>query len=196
MAKFDTKGLFLLIAAAGLGGFGMWKFDDYQFKHQDSAIQAQLEKGVRYTAVDVHKLGLHGTWIDVHHDIDCGDLPSEKEKLEVGLADAKAKDLFDTPGGAYTAEDIKVNGLVPPSIRFNAVIVPYIIKGIPGQPIDPILKTRSCGAYDWSVGGQIYHFASVPSLEEFVMRAKADPKSVLPPSAYVEQPSADRLAKR
>jgi len=195
MAKFDFKGLVLLVAAAGIGGAAMWKFDDYQFRHQVDTINAQLLKGTTVAAVDVHKIGLHGPWIDIHHDIDCGDLPSAKEKLEVGLADAKAKEVFGTPGGAYTTEDIRVNGLVPPSIRFNNVTFTYTLKPLPGQPYDPILKTRSSGAFDWSVCGQIYHFASIPSLEEFVMRAKKD-KSILPPSAYIEKSSEARVASR
>jgi YHS domain-containing protein len=85
---------------------------------------------------------------------------------------------------------------VPPSIRFKEVIFMYQMVGLPEQPIDPITGTRTCGAFDWTIGGQVYHFCSIPTLEEFVARAKRDPKSILPTTAYVYHSPLSRVASR
>lgn len=186
----------MLVAAASVGAKVMWYIDDREAKNLDQQVFSQLLKGARYTAVDVHKIGLHGKWVDVHHDEDCGDLPSPQEQQEVAIANAKARSIFTTPGGAYTASDIRLNGTITPYERFNGVMFMYSQKAKVGEPIDPITQTKTSGAFDWYVGGKCYHFSSIPSLEQFVIQAKSNPKSILPPEAYVQKDSSTRLASR
>lgn len=188
--------LFILCAAMAVGGAAVKFWDDAVQRGTEKLIEAQLLKDVKQPSVDIHTIGLHGAFIDLH----CGhDVKEEKEDGhddEVHLspammkklhdADAEAKIVFGTPGGAYTKEDIAKNGSVPPADRFGDVQFLASMKAFPGQPIDPIIGTKTAAAFDWYVGGNLYHFASVPSLEEFVMRAKKDPGSIKPASFYVE----------
>lgn len=199
MRKFGN--VFLLLGAAAVGAAGMWYWDDNVQKFQVHLVEQQLAKGIVQPAADVHTIGLHGEFADVHahHHDDDGDegtpLTADQQK-RMAIADAKARELFSTPGGAYTAEDIARNGTVPPSERFEKVEFLYSMKAHEGQPVDPILATKTAGAYDWYVGGKRYHFASIASIEEFVIRAKRDPKSILPPDRYVERDGATRVASR
>lgn len=188
--------LFILFAAMAVGGVAVKFWDDAVQRGTEKLIEAQLMRDVRQPNVDIHKIGLHGPFIDLHvghllhegevegeHDDDVHLTPDQMKRLRE--AEAKAKEVFGTPGGAYTKEDIAKNGTIPPAQRFGDVQFLYTMKAFPGQATDPILGTKVSGAFDWYVGGQCYHFASVPSLEEFVMRAKKDPSSVMPASHYV-----------
>jgi YHS domain-containing protein len=184
----------VLIGAATAGAIGMWFWDDSVQKFQVHLVEQQLLKGVQHPLVDIHKIGLHGEFADSHaHHHEDGDghedhedgLTPDQEK-RMADADAKARQLFATPGGAYTKADIERNGSTPPSERFDKVEFLYSMKAHEGDPIDPILGTKTAGAFNWSIGGKTYHFASIASLEEFVMRAKKDPSSILPPSHYVQ----------
>jgi len=189
--------LVIIVGAVAVGAGAMWFWDDQNFKNNQRIVEAQLAENFTTPKVDMHKVGFHGIFIDnplynhIHnhddplHEEDDAPLTPEQQK-EMDEADGKAKALFGTPGGAYTAEDIKRNGTLTPWERFGKVIFAYNLKPFPAQPIDPISGTKIHHAFDWMIGGKPYHFCSVPTLEEFVLRAKTDPSSIKPPEAYIE----------
>jgi len=201
--------VFILVGAITAGATGMWFWDDSVQKFQVKLVEQQLLAGIKQPTVDIQTIGFHGATAgrhthhhdhdheegaDHHHDDDVPLTPEQTKQLEI--ADAKATALFSTPGGAYTKDDIAKNGSIPPHERFDRVEFLYSMKAHEGDPIDPILHTKTAGAFDWYVNGQVYHFASIASLEEFVIRAKQDPKSIQSPDHYVEKSSDTRLAAR
>lgn len=187
----------IILGAVAVGAAGMWFWDDQNFKNNQNLVEKELLENFTQTKVDLHKVGIHGVFLDnplynhthnhddPNHEEDDVPLTPAQEK-EMDAADAKSVALFSTPGGAYTAEDIKKNGTRTPWERFSKVIFAYNLRPFPGQPIDPISGTKIHHAFDWMVGGKPYHFCSVPTLEEFVMRAKNDPSSIKPPEAYIQ----------
>jgi len=181
MLTKSKVGLLFGAAIVGAVGVGFW----------DHMVQATVQKLADQNianqkqdpAVDPHILGIHGKWSDPRIDEDGP--RSAKDLAEIAKADEIARPIFETPGGAYTAQDIAMNGTRPPFERFNRFAFNPKMKAFPAQPLDPITLTKTGGALDWYVGGKLYHFASVASLEEFVIRAKKDPKSVPPPEMFV-----------
>ncbi|AIE87792.1 hypothetical protein OP10G_4424 [Fimbriimonas ginsengisoli Gsoil 348] len=198
--------VFILLGAAGVGATAMWFWDDSVQKFQVHLVEQQLLSGIQQPAVDIHKVGFHGAFADLHahhheegaahHDDDEEVKLAPAKEKQLAEADAKARELFASPGGAYTQADIELNGKVPPSERFEKVEFLYSMKPYPGQPIDPILKTKTGGAFDWYIGGKKYHFSSVATIEEFVLRAKKDPSSIQSPEHYVAAKSATTVASR
>lgn len=187
----------IIVVAIAIGAGGMWFWDDQNFKNNQRLVEQQILSNFTAPAVDIHKLGLHGQFADnplynhehnhddpVHEDDEVPLTPEQQKEMDA--ADAKARILFGTPGGAYTAEDIKLNGNWTPWERFHKVAFQPNLKPFPTQPIDPIMRTKTHNAFNWYIGGKVYHFCSVPTLEEFVMRAKKDPSSVRPPEEYVQ----------
>jgi len=173
---------FFVTVAAGAAGMGYWDHTIQQF--QQHMVEKELADQVLQPAVDVHKIGLHGPWADVLGEDEAWSAPKDVQGIED--ANAKAKSIFSTPGGAYTQKDIALNGTTPPYERFHRIRYQFAMRPFPGQPIDPILKTKASPAFSWFVGGQRYHFASIASMEEFVIRAKKDPSSILPADQYIE----------
>lgn len=184
MNKFGIANVVLLIVSACAGAKLMWYYDDWSYKHQASEVFLQLRKDAQPTAVDVHKIGFHGNFVNLQHMPACGDVPSDDEKKELAVADPAAEKVFATPGGAYTQADIDLNGTTPPFVRFHDFVHTYDIAPKPGKMVDPILGTLASGGMTWYVGGKLYSFASIPSLEEFVRRAKTDPKTIPPAEAF------------
>jgi YHS domain-containing protein len=59
------------------------------------------------------------------------------------------------------------------------------MKPFPAQPFDPITQTKCASAFDWYVGGKLYHFSSIASLEAFVINAKTDPRPLPSPDKFI-----------
>lgn len=207
----SISNLALLLVAASLGAGAMWFWDDSVAKQNQRIVEKQLASNFTTPKVDVHKLGLHGPFVDIpidaalhahdesDHEHTDGDehehehehaapVLSETQKKAMREADERALEVFGRPGGGYTLDDIAKNGIVPPYERFHRVVFKYDLRAFPGEPIDPLTGTKTHAAFDWWVNGALYHFSCVPTLEEFVMRAKKDAKSIPNPEQFVEPP--------
>lgn len=92
--------------------------------------------------------------------------------------------LYLTPGGKYTAEDIKANGSTTAAAKLKGVKVEHDDNPMPGEKICPISKTKANPKITWIVGGKSYEFCCPPCVDEFVAKAKEKPESILDPESY------------
>ena len=100
---------------------------------------------------------------------------------------AKERALYLTPGGAYTAADIKANGNALPAQKFRGIKVNHDLKPKVGDRICPITLTKANPGYTWIIGGKEYQFCCPPCVEEFLTKAKQDPASLQPPDAFIKK---------
>jgi hypothetical protein len=99
----------------------------------------------------------------------------------------REREIYGQPGGGYTAADIRANGPLPPSRRFEGIPTAHDMNPNPGERICPITSTRSNPEFPWQVGGHTYEFCCPPCIGEFLQKAKEDPESILPPNEYVKK---------
>lgn len=102
-------------------------------------------------------------------------------------ATSKEKELYLSPGGAYTDADIKANGNDLPSKKFRGIKVSHDLKPKVGDRICPITLTKANPGYSWVIAGQSYQFCCPPCLEEYLTQAKKDPTSLKPADSFVKQ---------
>jgi hypothetical protein len=107
--------------------------------------------------------------------------------MPLAISSDKEKELFLTPGGLYTAEDIKANGGVVPSqkftgIQFHEFDEPELKSG---DKVCPVTNNRADPKCAWFVNGKQYEFCCPPCLNKFVGWAKKQPEKIKDPSAYV-----------
>jgi YHS domain-containing protein len=100
---------------------------------------------------------------------------------------SKDRELYLTPGGAYTQADIEANGSQLPAQKFRGVKVSHDLKPAVGDRICPVTLTKANPSYSWTIGGKAYLFCCPPCLEEFLTKAKQAPASLQPPDAYVKK---------
>jgi hypothetical protein len=96
------------------------------------------------------------------------------------------KELFLTPGGIYTAEDIKANGNQTASQKFAKFKPAHDRNPKPGEKICPITRTKANPACTWIVGGKTYTFCCPPCVSDFLKLAKEAPERIKEPAAYVQ----------
>jgi hypothetical protein len=97
------------------------------------------------------------------------------------------RQLYLTPGGLYTAEDIKANGNMTGSEKFKNFKANHDIKPKAGDKICPITLTKANPECSWIIGGKKYEFCCPPCVDEFVKLAKEDPKAIKAPEEYVKK---------
>jgi hypothetical protein len=105
---------------------------------------------------------------------------------ESGGSEAE-RELYQTPGGRYTAADIQVNGLQPPSVKFRGIFASHDMHPRPGDRLCPITSTLASPRFAWTADGKQYLFCCPPCIDEFVRLAKEKPELVRPPEAYVKR---------
>ncbi len=102
-------------------------------------------------------------------------------------ANSKERELYLTPGGAYTDADIKANGNQLPAQKFRGVKVSHDLKPVVGDRICPITLTKANPGYTWVIGGKEYLFCCPPCVEEYVTLAKKDPAAIKPPETFIKK---------
>jgi hypothetical protein len=96
-------------------------------------------------------------------------------------------ELYRTPGGIYTAADIKANGDLPPKVKFKGV-VHRDEETKPGDKICPISDNKANPQCFWIVNGQRYEFCCPPCVDSFLKLAHDEPAKVKDAAAYVKGP--------
>jgi hypothetical protein len=107
--------------------------------------------------------------------------------MPVKKTTAEEAKLFLSPGGLYTAADIKANGNTIPAVKFNGIRPTHDSHPKPGQKICPISETVSNPKFAWVIGSKTYEFCCIPCIEEFVATAKEKPDQIKDPSEYVKK---------
>ena len=105
--------------------------------------------------------------------------PADRAKFE--------KEIFTTPRGIYTVEDVKANGNTWPSAKYPQNDFPIDLKPRPGDFVDPVLLTRADPNRSWIINGEKYYFACNQSIEEQVLRARNFPSRVRPASEFIQK---------
>jgi hypothetical protein len=88
------------------------------------------------------------------------------------LTSAAERELFLTPGGAYTEADIDANGRTTPSVRYAAFQARHDLNPQSGDPLCPITRTKASPDCTWIIAGHTYQFCCPPCIDEFVRLAK------------------------
>jgi hypothetical protein len=109
------------------------------------------------------------------------------EEMPARLAEVEERKLYLTPGGRYTAEDIKANGGQTASEKFRGQMASHDLKPRPGDRICPITLTKANPKFTWVVGGKSYEFCCPPCVDEFVQTAKEHPEEIKEPQDYVKK---------
>ena len=103
------------------------------------------------------------------------------------VADDQERELYLTPGGCYTSEDIVANGSVTASEKFKGVMAKHDLKPKAGDVLCPITFTKGNPKFTWIVGGKPYEFCCPPCIDEFVATAKRDATAIKDPTDYVKR---------
>ncbi|VTR95384.1 Uncharacterized protein OS=Singulisphaera acidiphila (strain ATCC BAA-1392 / DSM 18658 / VKM B-2454 / MOB10) GN=Sinac_4511 PE=4 SV=1 [Gemmata massiliana] len=104
-----------------------------------------------------------------------------------GVGSDESKKLYLTPGGKYTAEDIKANGSAPAAVKYKGIKSDHNAKPQPGDKICPVSMTKANPKFTWVVGGKTYEFCCVPCIDEFVQAAKSNPSEIKAPTEYIKK---------
>jgi len=103
------------------------------------------------------------------------------------VADEDERKLYLTPGGKYTAADIKANGNVTASTKFKGLKSSHNTAPKVGDKICPVTSTKANPQFTWIVGGKTYEFCCPPCVDEFVKTAKSSPDEIKEPGDYVHE---------
>lgn len=111
--------------------------------------------------------------------------PESSGGMPSGIGPDAERNLFLTPGGAYTREDITANGGRVASEKFKGIRANHDAKPKAGDRVCPISLTKANPAFTWTIGGKQYQFCCPPCVEEFVQMAKDKPSDLKGPETYV-----------
>lgn len=111
---------------------------------------------------------------------------------KVADADADEVKLYLTPGGKYTAADVKANGGVVASEKFKGIKAEHDLKPKPGDKICPVTLTKANPKFSWIIGGKSYEFCCPPCVDEFVALAKEKPDEIKEPDFYRKKSSQEK----
>jgi YHS domain-containing protein len=103
------------------------------------------------------------------------------------VADEQERELYLTPGGLYTEEDIAANGNLTVSQKFKGVMAAHDLHPKTGDMLCPITFTKANPKFSWVVGGKTYEFCCPPCVDEFVATAKRDPAAIKEPADYIKR---------
>jgi hypothetical protein len=94
-------------------------------------------------------------------------------------------DLFGTPGGKYTEEDMRANGRRTAASKYAAFTTSHELRSRPGEKSCPVSRFKASAACTWLVAGKTYAFCCPPCIAEFLHRAKEHPQSIKEPDEYL-----------
>ena len=110
---------------------------------------------------------------------------SHAEEMPDSRTAEEERTLYLTPGGKYTEADIKANGSVTATEKFNGIKSSHDAKPKPGDRICPISMTKANPKFTWTINGKSYQFCCPPCVDEFVKTAKERPEELKDPDTYI-----------
>lgn len=114
--------------------------------------------------------------------------PVSVPAMPAKVTDAEERELYLTPGGAYTEADVAASGRRTASAAYPNFRASHDADPRPGDPVCPVTRTKADPRCSWVVGGRAYTFCCPPCIDEFVRLAKAYPGRVRSPAEYVQPP--------
>lgn len=109
-----------------------------------------------------------------------------EEAMPEKVSDEEERQLYLTPGGAYTQADIEANGNETASVKFKGFMAKHDLMPKVGDRICPITLTKANPECTWIIGGKSYEFCCPPCVDEFVTLAKSSPSEIKDPEFYVK----------
>jgi hypothetical protein len=119
------------------------------------------------------------------------------DAMPAKVSNEAERELYLTPGGVYTQEDIVANGNVTASQKFAGFQSSHDMNPKVGERICPVTLTKANPKCKWIVAGATYEFCCPPCVDEFVKTAKATAKAddLQPPSYWVKRDPAQAEGK-
>jgi hypothetical protein len=152
-----------------------------------SLFVGQLPSGLRGKAVQVTVNNIRVGGERFRFSVTNEAAKHEASAMPAGVADDdEARKLYLTPGGKYTAEDIRANGGTTPQAKYKGVRAAHDDPK-PGDVLCPVSKTKANPKFTWVIGGKPYEFCCPPCIDEFLERAKTNPHEIPDPSAYIKK---------
>lgn len=112
-----------------------------------------------------------------------GETPTMPSKL----VDSEAKELYLSPGGRYTAEDIVANGNMTAMQKFKGIKSAHDMNPNAGDKICPITETKANPNFSWVIDGKTYEFCCPPCVDEFVKLAKESSEPLPDPETFLKK---------
>ena len=139
-----------------------------------------LEKPIRFTVQGLRIAGKRyrwgGVWAAETHEV----------RMPSAVSARQAEELYLTPGGLYTDQDIADNGNQTAAQKFVNFQAKHDFRPQPGDALCPITRTKANPQCSWVIGGETYLFCCPPCVDEFLKLAKSDPAQILPAAEYVQ----------
>ena len=117
------------------------------------------------------------------------DLIAKNAKINPVLVEISEyeKELFLTPAGKYTMEDILANENLTRSQKFKDYISAHNPQPKKGDRICPISLTKANPSCTWIIGGKSYQFCCPFCIDEFLTLAKKSPEQIKDPEHYTNR---------
>ncbi len=109
------------------------------------------------------------------------------EPMPATVEGDEGQKLYLTPGGKYTAADIKANGNTTAGAKYANFKATHDLKPKANDRICPITMTRANPQCTWIIGGKTYQFCCPPCIDEFVQLAKDNPEQIKEPGDYIKK---------
>lgn len=138
------------------------------------------DKGIAFVGTHDHFEKSFDMTVNISADID-----GKHYSNDVTYKPSKTTRLFLTPGGIYTAADIKANGNTTPEEKFKGKKWAHEDGLKPGDKICPITKNKAEADCAWIVQEQRYEFCCPPCLDKFMGWAHHEPAKVKGAHEYV-----------
>ena len=94
--------------------------------------------------------------------------------------------LYLSPGGRYTATDIRANGYAVASDKYRGFQARHDFSPQSGDRLCPITRTKANPECSWIIDGRRYEFCCPPCIDEFLRLAKEPSARLLEPDAYLK----------
>lgn len=108
-------------------------------------------------------------------------------EMPTKVANDAEHELYLTPGGHYTPEDIKANGNLTASQKFKGMKAQHDMKPKVGDVLCPISGTKANPKFSWTIGGKAYTFCCPPCVDEFLSAAKSSTDPLPDPDTLIKK---------
>ena len=112
---------------------------------------------------------------------------SDSPEMPDKIADQAERDLYLTPGGRYTLEDIQANGNVTASEKFKGIKSEHDMKPKVGDMLCPISGTKANAKFTWIIDGKAFQFCCPPCIDEYVNTAKMSTEPLPAPETFIKR---------
>jgi hypothetical protein len=113
--------------------------------------------------------------------------PDHVENAPAKVGGSEEEELYLTPGGKYTEDDIKANGGLTASQKFKGFNLANHDKPRKGDATCPVTDNKASPKFTWVVGGKQYEFCCPPCVDDFVKEAKEHPENIRDPEDYIKK---------